>query len=286
MTLLAGPLQQFFTSHLQTQRDLSPNTIASYRDTWKLLTLFLAERHHIRPIDIDLASIDPENVTAFLDHIQNDRSVSAATRNQRLSAIRSLAEWAAPRHPEHAGALARVHAIGSKRAPKPAIAFLAPAETDALLAAPDTTTRVGPRDLAILALAVQGGLRVSELISLATGQTRLSRPRSVTVLGKGRKHRTTPLTEQTADIIRLWARQRATMPGETLFCGPKGLPLSRDAIEHRLAAHLATAAQACPSLAAKHITMHSLRHYVDGWVMWLAGVFGLVGAGRGLVPAT
>jgi site-specific recombinase XerD len=257
---LAAPLEAFFTKYLGPQRGVSPETIRSYRDTWKLFVIFLAERHHRTPGELDLGSVDVDNTVAFLDHLEADRGNSPATRNNRLAAIRSLAAHAAPAHPEHADSLARVAAIKPKRHPKPRICYPTPEETEALLAAPDTTTWTGLRDQAVLAVASQAGLRIAEFASLRTGDVHLDAPRFVSVTGKGRKHRDTPLTAGTAKITAEWAKARAAMPGDALFCGPKGRPLTTDAIAKHLAMHLRAAQQAQPSLNRKNITMHSLRH--------------------------
>jgi site-specific recombinase XerD len=257
---LATPLEAFFTKYLGPQRGVSPQTIRSYRDTWKLFVVFLAERHRKTPGQLDLGLVDVENTVAFLDHLEAGRGNTPATRNNRLAAIRSLAAHAAPAHPEHADSLARVAAIKPKRHPKARISYPTPEETEALLAAPDTTTRTGLRDQAILAVASQAGLRIAELASLQTGDVHLDAPRFASVTGKGRKHRDTPLTSSTAKIVAEWLKARADLPGDALFCGPKGRPLTTDAIAKRLAVHVRTAQQAQPSLTSKNITMHSLRH--------------------------
>ena len=260
MSPLAAPLEAFFTKYLGPQRGVSPQTVRSYRDTWKLFVVFLADRNRQTPGQLDLGVVDVDNTIAFLNHLEAERGNSAATRNNRLAAIRSLAAFAAPAHPEHADSLAQVAAIKPKRHPKPRICYPTPQETEALLAAPDTATWTGLRDQAILAVASQAGLRIAELASLETGDVRLGAPRLVSVTGKGRKHRDTPLTAAVAKIVAEWAKARAQMPGDALFCGPKGRPLTTDAIAKRLAVHLRTAEQTEPSLNRKNITMHSLRH--------------------------
>jgi site-specific recombinase XerD len=260
MSALAPPLEAFFTAYLGSQRGTSPETVRSYRDTWKLFVLFLADRCQRTPDQLDLAMVDADNTVAFLNHLETDRGNSPATRNNRLAAIRSLAAHAAPAHPEHAASLARVMAIKPKRCPKPRISYPTAEETKAILAAPDTTTPTGLRDQAILAVAAQAGLRVAEIAALKTADVRLGAPRSVSVVGKGRKHRDTPLTVAVAATIKTWMAARAALPGDALFCGPGGRPLTTGAIAKRLAVHLDTAKQTKPSLTSKNITMHSLRH--------------------------
>lgn len=260
MNSLATSIQKYFTVYAHTQRDLSANTIASYRDAWRLLIRFLADTLTTTADRVDFDALRPERVTAFLDHLEHDRRNSVPTRNARLTAIRAVLTHAQPDHPEHAATITRVLAIPPKRHPKPILEFLDQAETNALLDAPDRTTWTGRRDHALLALAVQTGLRISELCSLNTADIRLGTSASVTCEGKGRRRRATPLTALTSAIIANYMSERATKPGTALFCGPRGQNLSRDAVERRLAIHISAAAANCPSLADKHVTMHTLRH--------------------------
>lgn len=260
MNTLAAALQQYFTSYARAQRDLSPNTIAAYRDTWRLLITHLAGTLGVPASRIDFQALNVERVTAFLDHLEQERGNSVSTRNARLTAIRAVLGHAQPGYPEHAATITRILALPPKRHPKPILEFLSTAETDALLAAPARTTWTGIRDHALLALDIQTGLRVSELCSLTTASIRLGTGAHVTCTGKGRRHRATPITAATTAIMTAYLAQRTAKPGNALFCGPRGQQLSRDALEHRLALHLATATSRCPSLADKNVTMHTLRH--------------------------
>ena len=167
---------------------------------------------------------------------------------------------ALPDHPEHAATITQVLAIPPRRTTMPVIEFLTPDEADALLAAPDTTTWTGRRDHALLAMTVQTGLRISEICSLTHDDIHLGAGPHIACTGKGRRQRITPLTQATVSTMKTYLAERTPRPGLALFCGPHGQPLSRDALEHRLAKHLATATTTCPSLAAKHVTMHTLRH--------------------------
>jgi site-specific recombinase XerD len=286
MNTLAAALQHYFTSYARAQRDLSPNTIAAYRDTWRMLITHLADTLGVPASRIDFQALDVERVTAFLDHLEQARSNSVSTRNARLTAIRAVLSHAQPSYPEHAATIMRILAVPPKRHPKPILEFLSAAEADALLAAPARTTWTGIRDHALLALDIQTGLRVSELCSLTTASIRFGTGAHVTCTGKGRRHRATPITAATTAIMTAYLDQRITKPGNALFCGPRGQQLSRDALEHRLALHLATATARCPSLADKNVTMHTLRHYADGRVMWPAVASPLVAEPRVLVPAT
>jgi integrase/recombinase XerD len=273
MTALAPTLQAFFTDRLIRERAVSPNTIAAYRDTMRLLLGFASDRLRKEPFQIDLSDLDAELIGHFLEHLERDRGCSAQTRNCRLTAIRSLLRYAARRHPEHALVIERVLAIPPKRRRRALITFLTEPEIDALLDAPDRSTWTGRRDQAMLALGTQTGLRASELIGLAIADVKLGISAHVNCIGKGRKQRITPLTKPTVVVLRAWLAERRGQPPDPLFPTSQGRQLSRDALERRLAKHAATAAERCPSLETKRITPHVLRHYVDSWVMWPAAMF-------------
>ena len=260
MNALASSLQSYFTTFAHTQRDLSVNTIASYRDTWRLLLKYLAATLGAPADAIDFDALTATNITGFLDNLERERGNCAKTRNARLTAIRAVLGRALPDHPEHAATITQVLAIPPKRTIRKVIEFLTAQEVDALLAAPDRSTWTGRRDHALLVLTVQTGLRVSEVCSLTHDDIHLGTGPHVACTGKGRRQRITPLTRATVDDMKAYLGERVTHPGIALFSGPQGRPLSRDALEHRLAKHLATATATCPSLAAKHITMHALRH--------------------------
>ncbi len=260
MTALAPVLQAFFTDRLIAQRDASPHTIAGYRDTYRLLLTFAAARTHKQPSVLDISDLDAPLIGAFLTHLERERGNQARTRNWRLAAIHSLFGYAALRHPEHAAVIQRVLAIPPKRYHRNVVSWLTETEADALLAAPDRDTWTGRRDHALFVLAVQTGLRISELISLNCNDVHLDTGAHVHCTGKGRKERATPLTKLTVQVLRTWMAERAGRPHEPLFPTRTGARLSRDAIEHRLAQHLRAGTTACPSLAAKHVTMHTLRH--------------------------
>lgn len=260
MNALATSLQTYFTTFAHAQRDMSANTIASYRDTWRMLLKYLTATLGAPADALDLDAVTATHVTGFLDHLEQERGNSARTRNARLTAIRSVLGRALPDHPEHASTITQVLAIPPKRTTRRVIEFLAPDEVEALLAAPDPTTWTGRRDHALLAMTVQTGLRVSEVCSLTRDDIHLGAGPHVACTGKGRRQRITPLTRASVSTMKAYLAERATRPGSALFCGPHGRPPSRDALEHRLAKHLATATSTCPGLAAKHVTMHTLRH--------------------------
>jgi integrase/recombinase XerD len=260
VTALAPALQAFFTDRLIRQLRASSHTIAAYRDTWRMLLAFAARRAGKPPSRLDFTDLGAATVAAFLDHLEKDRGNSIRTRNARLAAIHSMFSYAALHHPEHAALIARVLAIPAKRADKALVTWLTDDEADALLAAPDSATRTGRRDHAMLHLAVVTGLRVSELTALTRGDLYLGRGPHVSCHGKGRKQRITPLTSPAVKILRAWLAELPGQPAQILFPGRAGTQLSRDAVERRLAVHAATAAARCPSLASKTITPHVLRH--------------------------
>jgi integrase/recombinase XerD len=260
MTALAPTLQAFFTERLEGQRHASPNTIAAYRDTLRLLLGFAAKQLHRTPSQLEIGDLNAQLIAAFLTHLETERGNSVKTRNARLAAIHSLYRYAALRHPEHAQDIQRVLAIPPKRSDRALVTFLNPVEIDALLAAPDRSTWTGRRDHTLLLTATQTGLRASELTGLNCGDLHLATGAHLTCRGKGRKQRITPLTATTAAVLRVWLAERARQPEAPLFPTSRGKQLSRDALEHRLAKHTSTAAQRCPSLIDKKITLHTLRH--------------------------
>jgi site-specific recombinase XerD len=260
MTLIAPTLQSFFTDRLAQQRQASPRTIAAYRDTLRLLLAFVHDQSGKLPAQLDWDDLDATVISAFLNHLELERHNSTRTRNLRLTAIRSLFSHAALRHPEHALVIQRVLAIPPKRFDKRIVTFLTAREVDALLAAPDQSRWEGRRDRVLLLLAVQTGLRVSELIGLNRSDVTLGIGASVRCEGKGRKQRAVPLSAPAAALLRSWLRERAGGPADPLFPTRTGRRLSRDAIALRVSTHAATAAQQCPSLAGKKVHPHVLRH--------------------------
>ena len=260
MSPLAPVLQGFFTDKLIRQRQASPNTIAAYRDTCRLLLEFASGQARKQPCQLDIADLDAETVTAFLQHLETRRANTVATRNARLAAIRSLFRYAALHAPEHAAQISRVLAIPPKRSDRAIVCFLTAAEIDALLAAPGQDSWLARRDHALLLIAVQTGLRVSELTGLTISDIQLGPGPHVRCHGKGRKDRATPLTRQTTTVLRAWLAERGGGPGDPLFPARTGRSLSRDAVERLVAKHATAAAATCPSLSGKNVTPHTLRH--------------------------
>jgi integrase/recombinase XerD len=260
MSALAPALQAYFTDRLIGQRAASPNTIAAYKLTFRLLLGFAAERTGSAPSKLDIAQLDAPLIAAFLDHLEHGRHNGPATRNNRLAAIHSLFGYLALQHPEHAASIQRVLAIPAKRTERNLLTYLTEHEVNALLRACDQSTWTGRRDHAMLALTIQTGLRISELAGLTRQDITLTTGANVHTVGKGRKERRTPLVPTTRAVLKAWLGERPGAPADPLFPTITGKRLSRDAIERRLAHHVAQASASCPSIKAKRVTMHTLRH--------------------------
>ena len=260
MSLLAPTLQAFFTERLISQRNSSPQTIAAYRDTFRLLLSFAREQTGKQPFQLDFDDLDAPLIGAFLKHLEEDRHNSPRTRNARLAAIHSLYRYAALRHPEHAATIARVMAIPTKRHERNTVSYLLTHEIAALLQAPNRATWLGRRDHTLLLLAIQTGLRVSELVGLRVADVSLGTGAHVRVLGKGRKERCTTLTRETIAVLHQWLKERRGQPADPLFPSRQGRPLSRHTIGLLVAKHAAAAAADCPSLQSTRVTPHVLRH--------------------------
>jgi site-specific recombinase XerD len=260
VTAIAATMQAFFTERLIAQRRASPHTITAYRDTLRLMLGFAAQRTGTPPCRLDIADLDAPVISAFLDHLERDRGNTIRSRNARLAAIHSLFGFAALRHPEHAADIARVLAIPPKRADQTIVTFLTTPEAEALLAAPDRATRTGRRDHAWILLAVQTGLRASELTALTCRDVHLGTGAYVACHGKGRKDRITPLTPATVTTLRAWLAENTGKPDDPLFTTIRGGPMSRDALQQRLTLYATAAGKNCPALTSKNVTPHVLRH--------------------------
>jgi integrase/recombinase XerD len=260
MSTLAPSLQAYFTDRLVAQRAASPNTIAAYKTTFRLLLGFATQRTGKAPSILDIADLDAPLVAAFLGHLEQVRHNGARSRNNRLAAIHSLFAYLALHHPEHAASIQRVLAIPAKRTERNLLTYLNDAEVEALLGACDQTTWTGRRDQAMLTLTIQTGLRISELAGLNRQDITLNTGANVHTVGKGRKERRTPLVTPTKAILKSWLTEQPGRPDDPLFPTITGTRLSRDAIERRLAHHVAIAGASCSSINTKRVTMHTLRH--------------------------
>jgi site-specific recombinase XerD len=260
MSALAPVMEGFFTEQLIGQRQASAHTVASYRDTFRLLLGFAQRQTGKAPSKLTLEDLDAVLVGAFLDHLERERHNSVRTRNNRLAAIHSLFSYAALRHPEHAALIQRVLAIPTKRMDRKLVSFLTDDEVHALLAAPDRDNWIGRRDHVLLVVAIQTGLRVSELTSLTCSDVELGTGAHVRCHGKGRKERITPLTTEVCAVLRVWLAERHGDMHDAVFPSRRGGPLSSDAVAVLVARHAHTAASRCPSLLTKTVTPHVLRH--------------------------
>lgn len=260
MTALAPTLQAFFVSRLGRQLDASPHTVDSYRHAFRLLLAYAQTQTGKPPSEMDLADLHATVVSGFLDHLEEERGSSVASRNTRLAAIHSFYRFASYRHPEHAETIQQVLAIPPKKTESTPRCFLTSAEMDALATAPDLSTWCGRRDHALLVVALRTGLRLSELTGLRCGDVELGVAAHVKCLGKGRKRRDTPLDKATVLLLRSWLDERRGELDDALFPSRRGGRLSPDAVQRLVAKHVITAQAACPSLANKQISTHNLRH--------------------------
>lgn len=260
MSQVAPTLEAFFTDRLIRQQRVSPQTVRAYRDTFRLLLIFVQQRVQRAPHVMEWTDLDEAMISAFLDHLEHERHNTPRTCNSRLAAIRAFFRYAGLRHPEHAALIQRVLAIPQKRFTRKDIAFLTADEVEALLRAPDLTKWEGRRDQALLLLATQTGLRLSELTGLRVRDLGLGAGAHVRCLGKGRKERTVPLADRTVVVLRHWMRERRGRDDDPLFPTRTGRRLSPDAIERRVELMAQRAADEAPSLRSKQITPHVLRH--------------------------
>ena len=253
-------VQAFFTDRLLRQRQASPNTVAGYRDTFRLLLRFAKERLGKAPTKLSLEDLDVAFVGDFLDHLEKERGNDARSRNTRLAAIHAFFQYVSFQEPAHAEQCRRVLAIPSKRYQRQQIEYLTAQEIEALLAAPDRMTWIGRRDRALLLVGIQTGLRVSELVGLRRQDIVLGTGAHVCCEGKGRKQRCTPLRQEAVEVMAQWLRECPGEPATPAFPSSRGGPMSRDTVERLVSRHQRTAERHCPSLARKKVTPHVLRH--------------------------
>ena len=253
-------VQQFFTDRLCTQMAASPNTIASYRDTFRLLLQFASEQTGKAPTQLTVEQVDVTLVGDFLVHVEDKRRNSARSRNARLAAIRSFFRFVAMKEPAHLLHCQKILAIPGKRYERRTVEFLERAEMNALLAAPDRSTWAGRRDHAILSMALQTGLRVSEIINLRRRDIVTGTGAHVRCEGKGRRQRCTPIRQEIIKVLDVWLKERAGIDDDPLFPTMRGTKLSRDALERLVQKHTLVASKSCPPLIGKRVSPHVLRH--------------------------
>ena len=253
-------VQEFFTDRLCNQLEASQNTIAAYRDTFRLLLRFASEQTHKAPTKLTVEHVNADLVGDFLTHVESERGNSARSRNARLAAIRSFFRFVAMREPAYLLHCQRVLAMPGKRYVRRTVDFLNRAEMDALLAAPDRSTWTGRRDHAILSVALQTGLRVSEITSLRRRDIVAGPGAHISCEGKGRKQRCTPWRQEIVKVLDVWLKERAGKDDDPLFPTARGTRLSRDALERLVRRHTLAASKSCPSLTGKRVSPHVLRH--------------------------
>ena len=259
-TTFAALLERFFTQRLMQQRQASTHTISSYRDTFRQFLKFIQKRLHKPPSRLSFEEIDAPLIVAFLDDLEKRQGISIRSRNLRLTAIHSFFRYAAFEAPANCAQIQRVLAIPSKRFTRSLVPFLTRPEVDALLVAPDQRTWSGRRDHAFLLVAVQTGLRLSEMTGLKREDLILGAGAHVRVIGKGRKERCTPIAKPTLAVLNAWLRERQRGDGQVLFPSAKGERLSVHGVQYLLNKHRLTASRSCPSLQQKRVTVHRLRH--------------------------
>jgi site-specific recombinase XerD len=253
-------LQRFFMQRLMQQKNVSPHTLCSYRDTFRLLLRFAMKKLHVTPEQLTIEQIDAPFVTRFLNDLENSRGVSSRTRNLRLTAIRSFFRFASYELPSRSAQIQRVLATPRKKYTRRLIAFLTRPEVETLLSAPDKTTWAGRRDHALILLTVQTGLRLSEVTSLTRLNLTLGRAAYLQVVGKGRKERAVPLCKPVVVVLKSWLHEPRMDGTELVFPTTRGSRLSADAVQHLLNKHLVSATRDCSSIGKKRITFHCLRH--------------------------
>jgi site-specific recombinase XerD len=253
-------LERFFLHRLMQQRQVSPHTISSYRDTFCHLLTFIKLRLHKTPSQLCFENITAPLIGKFLDHIEKHDGVSIRTRNLRLTAIHSFFRYAAFEVPAHSEQIQRVLAIPSKRFTRKLVEFLTHAEVDALLAASDRGTWSGRRDHAFILTAAQTGFRLSEMTSLRREDLVLGVGAHLRVIGKGRRERCTPLAKVTRAVLKNWLREPQRGDGNILFPNARGGRLTVHGVQYILNKHRRTACKTCPSLKHKRVTVHRLRH--------------------------
>jgi integrase/recombinase XerD len=257
---LPAMLQTYFTDHLLRRRAASPHTVRAYRTTFRLLLRYASDRLHRAPSNLTIADLDAALLSDFLDHLEHDRGNSPRSRNARLAAIHSFYRHVALSDPSHLLHCRRVLAIPSKRHERTIIEFLTEHESEALLDSPDPATWIGRRDRTLLLVALQSGLRVSELVALTREHVTLGTGAHLRCYGKGRKLRATPLRRDVVHVLKAWLRERPPAPDTPVFPSLRGGRLSTDAVERLVTKHAAAARSRCPSLTHKHVTPHVLRH--------------------------
>lgn len=252
-------LQHFFLRRLMNQRNASPHTISSYRDTFRLLLNHVSRRLHKPPSSLTIEDLDARAILDFLDHIETIRGNTPSSRNVRLAAIRSFYRFCAYLAPGSLGAIQKILAIPMKKTECREVGFLSVEEMQAIINAPNLATWSGLRDHTMFATLYNTGARVSEITGMKIMDLSLSAP-SIRIHGKGRKDRTMPLWQNTIKLLKKWLSHVNRDPENPLFPNARGKPMTRHGVEYRLGIAKETAETRCPSLKEKHVSPHSVRH--------------------------
>ena len=247
-----GPmLRGYFCEYLVSQRDLSPRTIASYRDTFRLLLRFLQRRYRIKPDVVCVDDLDASRILMFLDDLEQQRGNTARSRNARRAAIRSFLRYAVAANPLLLPMAQQVLAIPTKRFERASIGYLTREQMQAIIDSPDAATFSGQRDSILLMLLYNTGARVSEVAGLQIQDVSLESRMSIHIRGKGRKNRSVPLWRQTARLLRAWLRQLDGTPNSPLLPNARGKPMTRGGITQRL--------KLAVQRVSKHVALGSVR---------------------------
>jgi len=253
-------LQRFFTDRLISQQGASPHTVAGYRDTFRLLLQFAKDRIGRVPSALRIEELDVEFLERFLEHLEHDRGNRPRTRNHRLSALHAFFRYVSLAEPALSMQCQRLLAIPAKRFAREPVQFLTEEESAVLISTPSPRTWIGRRDRALLLVAIQTGMRNSELTSLRFQDVELGVGAHIRCFGKGRKMRCTPLRPDVVAVLRAWMSEQHSQPADPVFPSSRGRQLSADALQRLVARHVAEACKVCPSLKTKKVTPHTLRH--------------------------
>jgi integrase/recombinase XerD len=257
---LPALVQSFFAHYLIHQRQLSPCTIASYRDCLRLLLAYVQKQTGRQPTQQRLEDWNAPRVLGFLDHLEKQRHCCARSRNARLAAIHCFMRYASQQEPVCLTLANQVLAIPNKRQSRPLLGYLTPAEVQAVLGAPSPDTFSGQRDRLLFQLLYNTGARASEIVALNRQDLLAGSCQTVTLHGKGRKQRTVPLWPKTSRQLRHWLQQLPAEPSTPIFRNRFGARLSRFGLEKQLAQAVRKAAVVCPSLRGRRVSPHILRH--------------------------
>ncbi|TDY16790.1 site-specific recombinase XerD [Paraburkholderia sp. BL6665CI2N2] len=263
---LLGPwIRRFMLEHMVAERNFSPNTQASYRDTLTLLLPFAAKLGGFAIDRMTVEDLSPTIVRQFLDHVECDRHCGGATRNVRLSALHSLARFIGMHSPVHLSWCGEVRSIPFKKTAMTLVGYLEKSEMNALLAAPDRRTAIGARDYALLLFLYNSGARADEAAKLTIGRLQLTEPSSVRILGKGNKMRVCPLWPTTSSVLTQLVTGRSAE--DTVFRGRTNQPMTRFGIHRIVTQYAKLVTKSHPAMKDKRISPHSVRHYIPFRIM-------------------